>query len=65
MQSDNIAIDARRYTSYFDCVRKTYADGGVIAFFKGYVPSLARAIPVNAAIFCAVFQVKERMKAIL
>lgn len=40
---------------------KTQAEGGVKAFYKGYIPSLTRAVPVNAAIFCAVFQVKDYM----
>jgi hypothetical protein len=38
------------------------AEGGVKAFFKGYTPSLVRAVPVNAAIFMAVFQVKSLME---
>jgi hypothetical protein len=37
------------------------AEGGVKTFFKGYVPSLVRAVPVNSAIFMAVFQVKSLM----
>jgi hypothetical protein len=40
-------------------VRKTHAEGGAAAFYKGYVPSMVRAVPVNAAIVCAVYSVKD------
>lgn len=61
MQSDHILKEKRLYSSVLDCAQKTYAEGGVGAFFKGYIPSLTRAVPVNAAIFCAVFNVKDAM----
>ncbi|CAM9114948.1 unnamed protein product [Chrysoparadoxa australica] len=51
MQGDNPDPAKRLYKSMADCWAKTYAEGGVKSFFKGYVPSLARAVPVNAAIF--------------
>ena len=37
------------------------AEDGVATFFKGYLPSLARALPVNSAIFCAVFAAKNAL----
>mmetsp|Transcript_15424 Transcript_15424/g.49193 ORF Transcript_15424/g.49193 Transcript_15424/m.49193 type:complete len:128 (-) Transcript_15424:97-480(-) len=61
MQSDHIVKEKRLYSGVIDCAKKTYAEGGVKSFFKGYVPSLTRAVPVNAAIFCAVFNVKDAM----
>jgi len=61
MQGDHIVREKRMYSGILDCVRKTYAEGGIAAFFKGYIPSLTRAVPVNAAIFCAVFNVKAAM----
>ena len=32
-------------------VRELYAAGGVRAFFPGFAPALARAVPANAATF--------------
>ncbi len=61
MQSDHIEVAKRRYSSFMDCVRKTNTEGGAAAFYKGYVPSMVRAVPVNAAIFCAVYSVKDRL----
>jgi len=61
MQSDAIDPALRKYHSMADCARKTYAEGGVKAFFKGYVPAIVRGVPVNAAIFCAVFSVKNAL----
>ena len=61
IQSDHTDVAQRRYTSMIDCAQKTYAEGGVQAFYKGYTPAIVRAIPVNAAIFCVVFSVKNAM----
>jgi len=61
MQSDHIDVAKRKYSSMMDCASKTYAEGGVAAFYKGYTPAIVRAIPVNAAIFCVVFSVKNAM----
>lgn len=62
MQNDKIAVADRAYKGMLDCAKKTYAEGGVKAFWKGYTPSLVRAVPVNSAIFMAVFQVKSLME---
>jgi len=61
MQSDDADIAKRRYKSLADCTRQTYSEGGIQAFYKGYTPAIVRAIPVNAAIFCVVFSVKNAM----
>jgi len=61
MQSDHIDVAKRKYSSMMDCASKTYAEGDVAAFYKGYTPAIVRAIPVNAAIFCVVFSVKNAM----
>ena len=37
------------------------AENGIPTFFKGYMPSLARALPVNSAIFCAVFAARNEL----
>jgi len=58
-----IQVDAtnpleRKYKGIWDCIRKTSSEGPG-AFFKGYTPSLMRAIPLNAAIFLAVLSTKQ------
>jgi solute carrier family 25 carnitine/acylcarnitine transporter 20/29 len=39
------------YRSTWDCYKKTYAEGGLAAFYKGIGPVLARAFPANAVTF--------------
>lgn len=39
------------YRSTLDCYRKTYAEGGLGAFYKGLGPVLLRAFPANAMTF--------------
>lgn len=61
IQSDSPNPAERRYKGYADAVSKTWAEGGVAAFFKGYTPAIVRAVPVNAAIFSVVFVVKNAL----
>lgn len=61
MQSDHIEVSKRKYSSMMDCIVKTNQEGGVKAFYKGYAPAIIRAIPVNGAIFCVVFSVKNAL----
>lgn len=61
MQSDHSDPAKRRYRSMADCFAQTSKEGGVKAFYKGYVPAIVRAIPVNGAIFCVVFSVKNAL----
>lgn len=63
MQSDASDPALRKYAGLADCFAKTFREGGWSAFFKGYTPAIVRAIPVNAAIFCVVFSVKEALRA--
>ncbi|KAH8924254.1 hypothetical protein BT69DRAFT_1349571 [Atractiella rhizophila] len=42
------------YSGFMDCARKTIAQDGVGALFKGFGPAMARAIPANAATFLGV-----------
>lgn len=39
------------YSGFLDCARKTVAQDGVKALFKGFGPAMARAFPANAATF--------------
>jgi solute carrier family 25 carnitine/acylcarnitine transporter 20/29 len=59
MQTDATMPQDRKYKNIADCVRKIMRNEGPSAFFKGYVPSLLRAIPVNASIFLAVTVTKR------
>ncbi|PWN46585.1 mitochondrial carrier [Violaceomyces palustris] len=42
------------YTGFMDCARKTVAQDGVKALFKGFGPAMLRAAPANAACFLGV-----------
>jgi solute carrier family 25 carnitine/acylcarnitine transporter 20/29 len=42
------------YSGLFDCLRKTIAQDGVAALWKGFGPAMARAFPANAATFLGV-----------
>lgn len=42
------------YTGFIDCARKTVAQDGVKALWKGFGPAMARAFPANAATFLGV-----------
>lgn len=49
-QGDHVDPAKRLYANILDCVRKTSKEG-LGAFYKGFTPSITRAIPVNGAIF--------------
>ncbi|CAF0816659.1 unnamed protein product [Didymodactylos carnosus] len=53
IQTDDIRREHRKYTSYMDCVKQLYQDGGIKIFFRGFVPIVLRTIPVSAACFLA------------
>ncbi|KAJ8083809.1 carnitine transporter [Marasmius tenuissimus] len=42
------------YSGFMDCARKTIAQDGMAALFKGFGPAMARAFPANAATFLGV-----------
>jgi solute carrier family 25 carnitine/acylcarnitine transporter 20/29 len=43
-------------------IRSVYASGGFKAFFPGFGPALARAVPANAATFLGVELAHKGMK---
>ena len=53
MQTDS--FDNPKYKNYRDCFLQTKAEG-IGAFYRGFVPCMARAFPVNAVTF-AVFEI--------
>ena len=61
-ETDATLPQDRRYKSIVDCASKTLREEGAAAFFKGYTPTIARAVPVNGAIFLAYSAAKEAME---
>jgi len=59
MQTDATFPKDRKYRHTLDCILKTYKNEGLHAFWKGFTPSIVRAIPINASIFFAVNATKR------
>ncbi|CAF1125861.1 unnamed protein product [Adineta steineri] len=54
IQSDDIRPGHRKYNSYLDCVKQIYEqEHSIKTFYKGFLPGLIKAIPINAACFFA------------
>jgi solute carrier family 25 carnitine/acylcarnitine transporter 20/29 len=51
IQSEN--LEARKFKSSMDCVRKKYAEEGIRTFFKGLGVTMIRSFPVNGCGFMA------------
>lgn len=49
-QGDHVDPAKRLYSGVVDCAKKTMGEGWK-AFYKGFTPSITRAMPVNGAIF--------------
>lgn len=49
MQMDSVV--SPKYSGMVDCAKKSFEEGGVRLFFKGIMPTIARAIVVNGPIF--------------
>lgn len=59
MQTDAVLPADRKYRNTAHCVSKMFKDEGASAFFRGYTPSLIRALFVNGCIFYAVMAAKQ------
>lgn len=57
LQADSLAKP--QYQNTMDCVRQTLAQEGHAGLWRGFPAAMARAIPVNAAIFLAVEGCRE------
>jgi len=55
LQSDGVT--GVEFKGIVDCFRKTYHREGIRGFYKGLLPSLVRAFPVNAATFAVVVMI--------
>ena len=59
IQTDRLGKDAK-YSGIVDCIAKTYRADGIRGFYRGFLPCLLRAAPVNASTFFA-FELAMRM----
>jgi len=57
LQTEN--FENPRFKGLWDVIRGTYKEAGLKGFFKGFVPCLTRAVPVNGGIL-VVFEMFER-----
>ena len=39
------------YKGMIDCIRKTYRNEGILAFYKGYVPMIIKVFPQSGIMF--------------
>lgn len=53
IQLDNFESDKKTYRGILDCGKKIVANQGYKGLFRGYVPCIVRAMPVNACVFLA------------
>jgi solute carrier family 25 carnitine/acylcarnitine transporter 20/29 len=51
MQTDKLYASEQVYKSSVDCAKRILEQQGVKGFFRGFVPTLLRAAPVNACTF--------------
>lgn len=51
LQTDSLDTTKLKYNGIIDCAKKIAAREGVKGFYKGFVPCILRALPVNAATF--------------
>jgi solute carrier family 25 carnitine/acylcarnitine transporter 20/29 len=53
LQTDNLDPLKRSFSSSMDCFKKTLANDGIAGLYRGFLPCMLRAGPVNAATFLA------------
>lgn len=58
IQADHLDPAKRKYKGWVDCFKKSLKQEGVKGLFRGYTPTIARAIPANGAIFASVASTK-------
>lgn len=51
LQTDSLDPAKQQYKGMLDCFSKIYATNGIKGFFRGFVPTILRAAPVNACTF--------------
>ncbi|ODQ67489.1 mitochondrial carrier [Nadsonia fulvescens var. elongata DSM 6958] len=53
LQTDALSKTSQQYSSAIDCAKKIYTTNGIRGFFRGFLPTILRAAPVNACTFYA------------
>ena len=54
IQSDDLRPGKRKYSSYLDCIKQLYQqEHSIKTFYKGVLPGMIKAIPINAICFLA------------
>lgn len=53
LQTDALDPAKQQYKGMIDCFQKIYAQNGIKGFFRGFLPTILRAAPVNACTFYA------------
>lgn len=51
-----------QYKGFVDCVSKTLANEGPMAFYKGFLPNFGRLGSWNVVMFLTLEQVKKKMR---
>uniref|UniRef100_A0A060T5I8 ARAD1B11858p n=1 Tax=Blastobotrys adeninivorans TaxID=409370 RepID=A0A060T5I8_BLAAD len=51
LQTDAVVKSEQRYKGAFDCAAKIMRQSGIKGFFRGFLPTILRAAPVNACTF--------------
>jgi len=54
LQTDASQVQHRKYKGYIDCCRQIVQKNGLKGLWRGYVPVLFRAVPVNSSVWVAV-----------
>jgi hypothetical protein len=49
----------KQYSGMIDCFRKTYANEGALAFYKGFMPNFARLGSWNVVMFLSLEKVRK------
>ena len=63
MQVDSSDPSLRKYRNSFHCLTEIVQKEGVSVLFRGWVPCMVRAVPVNASIFAAYSYSKRSLDA--
>jgi solute carrier family 25 carnitine/acylcarnitine transporter 20/29 len=51
LQTDKLKQGEQAYKGTIDCMKKIMASAGIKGFFRGFLPTMLRAAPVNACTF--------------
>ncbi|KAK6514385.1 hypothetical protein TWF506_008781 [Arthrobotrys conoides] len=64
MMTDELALDKRKYKSWWSAVRGVYREKGYRGYWRGFLPCFLRAFPANAAALVAFESVMRGLQSI-